>query len=118
MRAGSILPLGGDIQSTAEESSEPVTLIVYAGADGSFTLYEDEGTNYNYEKGRYSMIPLKYESATSTLNIGDRKGSYDGMKEKRMFNIVKVDATSPRGASHALCGKQVSYDGKAVSVKL
>lgn len=118
VRAGSILPMGGDIQSTAEESSEPVTLIVYAGADGAFTLYEDEGTNYNYEKGRYSMIPMKYDSATSTLSIGDRKGSYDGMKENRVFNVVKIDAASPRGASHNLQGKYVSYDGKAVSLKL
>lgn len=118
VRAGSILPMGGDIQSTAEESAEPVTLIVYAGADGSFTLYEDEGTNYNYEKGRYSMIPMKYDSATSTLSIGDRKGSYDGMQEKRIFNVVKIDAASPCGASHNLQGKYVSYDGKAVSLKL
>ena len=118
VRAGSILPMGGDIQSTAEESTEPITLIVYAGVDGAFTLYEDEGTNYNYEKGRYSMIPMKYDSATSTLSIGDRKGSYDGMKENRVFNVVKIDAASPRGASHNLQGKYVSYDGKAVSLKL
>lgn len=116
--SGAILPVGGDIQSTAETSAEPLTILVYAGADGSFSLYDDEGVNYNYEKGSYSRIPLTFDNASSTLTIGDRKGSFPGMPEKCSFNVVLVNAANKVGADSRPQGKIIEYSGKAVEVKL
>lgn len=118
VRAGSILPVGGDIQSTAEVSTEPVTLFVAAGADGSFTLYDDEGINYNYEKGMKSTISLSYDNATSTLTIGNREGEYPGMSQSRKFNIVKVDPTHPVAFDKKATGKMVDYTGKEIKITL
>lgn len=118
VRAGSIITAGGDIQSTARESSEPLTIAVYAGDDGEFTLYEDEGTNYNYEKGQFSRIGIKYDDATSTLTIACREGEYPGMKQSRKFNIVKVDASHPVANAIRSKGKTVDYNGSQVQVKL
>lgn len=118
VRGGSIIPVGGKIQYASQPTDEPVTIYVYAGRDGSFNLYDDEGTNYNYEKGKYSVIPLKYDDKARTLNIGDRKGSFDGMKEKRDFNVVLVDASNPAEGACAPVGKAVRYTGKSVTVKL
>ena len=112
------MPAGGDIQSTAETSDEPVTIVVYAGRDASFTLYDDEGTNYNYEKGAYAKIPLTWNQAASTLTIGAREGSFEGMRDKLKFNVVLVDEAHPLGEAIMMQGKTVTYSGKAVTVKL
>lgn len=118
VRGGSIIPMGGEIQYAAQESDEPVTILVYAGRNGEFNLYEDEGTNYNYEKGEYSDIPMTYDDKTRTLTIGARKGSFKGMKENRDFNVVLVDAEHPLKDAWLAKGKTVKYNGKSVSVKL
>jgi len=118
VRAGSIVPMGGEIQYASQISDEPVTILVYAGKDGSFNLYEDEGTNYNYEKGKYSDIPLTYNDKTRTLTIGDRNGSFKGMKKSRDFNIVVIDPNHPIEDAYKAKGEIVKYNGKSVSVKL
>ena len=118
VRGGSIVPMGGEIQYASQPTDEPVTILVYAGKDGSFNLYEDEGTNYNYEKGNYSDIPMTYNDKTRTLAIGERKGSFKGMKENRDFNIVLVDPAHPVKDAYTVKGKAVRYNGKSVSVKL
>ena len=118
VRAGSILPMGGDIQSTADVSAEPVTLFVTAGRDGSFTLYDDEGINYNYEKGMKSTILLTYDNATSTLTIGNREGEYPGMLKDRKFNVVKVDPAHPVAFDKKVTGKVVDYTGKEIKITL
>lgn len=118
VRAGSIVPMGGEIQYASQPTDEPVTILVYAGKDGKFNLYEDEGTNYNYEKGKYSDIPLTYSDKARTLTIGDRKGSFDGMQKSRKFNVVLVDPTHPVKDAYMAKGKSVKYDGKAKTIKL
>jgi len=92
VRAGSILPLGPDLQFAAEKPAEPIELRIYPGGDGSFTLYEDENDTYNYEKGAYSTIPMQWDDKSRTLTIGDRSGSFSGMLEQRAFRIVVVRA--------------------------
>jgi alpha-D-xyloside xylohydrolase len=82
VKAGSIVPTGPDVQYTDEKPADVITLFVYAGKDGSFNLYEDEGTNYNYEQGKYSIIPITYNDQTKTLAIGKRQGSFTGMLAK------------------------------------
>ena len=117
---GSILPVGPEMEWSDQKKAELIDLYVYAGKDGSYTLYEDEGTNYNYEKGKYAMIDFKYNDAQKTITIAARKGSFDGMLQKRRFNIVLVSDNNQQGISLAKVpkGKMVKYAGKAVTVKL
>lgn len=117
---GSILPVGPEMEWSDQKKAELIDLYVYAGKDGSYTLYEDEGTNYNYEKGKYAMIDFKYNDAQKTLTIGARKGSFDGMLQKRRFNVILVNAQNNQGVNlaKALKGKMVKYAGRAVTVKL
>lgn len=118
VRGGSILPLGPDVQSTAEVSDKPLTVFVYAGRDGAFTLYEDEGTNYDYERGLYSKIRFEYSDTDSRLTIRAREGEYPGMLRERRFNVVKVDGKRPAPAEYGAKGKPVKYKGKEIHFKL
>ena len=117
---GSILPVGPEMEWSDQKKAELIDLYVYAGKDGSYTLYEDEGTNYNYEKGKYAMIDFKYNDAQKTVTIAARKGAFEGMLQKRRFNIVLVSDNNQQGISLAKApkGKMVKYAGKAVTVKL
>jgi alpha-D-xyloside xylohydrolase len=119
VRAGSILPLGPEIQYTAEKPADPITLYVYAGADGEFTLYEDEGLSYDYEQGACARIPLKWTDATRTLTVGARQGSFPGMLAERTFEIVLVSKDRPAGFSFTpRADKSVRYQGRTVEVRL
>ena len=117
---GAILPIGPEMQWSDEKKPELIDLYVYAGKDGSYTLYEDEGTNYNYEKGKYAVIDFKYDDARKQITIGARKGSFDGMLQKRRFNIILVDQKKQQGVNLAKSpkGKVVKYAGQAITVKL
>ena len=117
---GSILPVGPEMEWSDQKKPELIDLYVYAGKDGSYTLYEDEGTNYNYEKGKYATIDFLYDDAQKTLTIGARKGSFDGMLQKRRFNVVLVSGDNQQGISLAKApkGKKVKYAGQAITLKL
>ena len=108
VKAGSILPVGHEVQSTAQQTGKEMTLRIYPGADAQFDLYEDEGTNYNYEQGRYTLIPMRWDDAKRTLTLAARQGSYEGMLTERTFTLTLPDGTT----------KTVTYSGKKVSVKL
>ena len=112
VRAGSIVPVGPDMQWSDEKPADVIDLYVYQGADGSFTLYEDENVNYNYEKGAYAMIDFCYDDASKTLKIGERKGEFPGMLKERTFNVIPV---SKAGKGDA---QSVRYTGEAVEVSL
>jgi alpha-D-xyloside xylohydrolase len=107
VRAGSILPLGPEMQYVGEKNWDNLELRIYPGADGSFTLYEDEGDNYNYEKGTYSVIQFSWNEKTHTLTIGDRQGRYPGMLQNRQFTVVMPDGKR----------QTVRYDGNAQVVR-
>jgi len=118
VKAGSILPFGPELQYTAEKPADTITLNIYTGADASFNLYEDEGANYNYEKGAFSIIPVKYTEATGTLTIGDRKGSFNGMLQKRTFRINMIAPSKARRLDlDTTCDKEVIYEGKHLNIK-
>jgi alpha-D-xyloside xylohydrolase len=117
VRAGSILPLGPDEEWSTEKAADPIELRIYRGANGDFTLYEDENDNYDYEKGVYATIPFHWDDAGHTLTIGDRKGQFPGMIESRTFRIVFVSENHGVGVNPADdVDKVVQYSGKQVSV--
>ena len=119
VRAGSIVPFGPELQYTGEKAADPLTVYVYAGTNGSFTLYEDQGTTYDYEKGAFSQIPMKWDEASGTLTIGKRQGSFPEMLKERTVEVVLVSPTTPVGFRlDAAPGKTVKYVGDAVGVKL
>jgi len=116
---GAIIPFGPSMEWSDEKPADRITLYVYAGRDGSFELYEDEGTNYNYEKGAYSTIRFSYDDKKHTLTIGTREGQFNGMLQSRQFNIVYVTPQSARALDlEKVQGKQVTYTGKQLKVKL
>lgn len=108
VRAGSILPLGPEMQYVGEKSWDNLELRLYPGADGSFTLYEDEGDNYNYEKGYYATITFQWNDKSRQLTIGTRQGGYKGMILDRKFTIVLPDGTS----------RTVSHNGNEQTIQL
>jgi alpha-D-xyloside xylohydrolase len=118
-KAGSIIPVGEEIQYTSEKPGAPVTLYIYAGKDASFTLYEDEGTNYNYEKGKYSIISIQYNDHTKEVSLGERQGRFDGMAYQRKFHVVLIDKGKAKGFdSHPAPDATVIYTGSKQTVRL
>jgi alpha-D-xyloside xylohydrolase len=108
IKAGSIMPFGPKVQYATEKKWDNLLLKIYPGADGTFTLYEDEFENNNYQKGFYSEIPMTWNEKEQTLTIGECKGKYKGMLTKRKFTVKTV-----AGAE-----KVVSYSGKSINVKM
>jgi alpha-D-xyloside xylohydrolase len=119
VRAGSILPLGPEIEYATQNPGGPIELRIYRGADGQFDLYEDAGDSYDYEKGQHSVIPIRWNEATGLLTIGAREGSFPGMVEKRAFRIVVVDGKHGIGGEvEKNADKEVNYEGKEIKVSL
>jgi alpha-D-xyloside xylohydrolase len=117
VRAGSILPLGPDEEWSTEKAADPIELRIYRGANGDFTLYEDENDNYDYEKGAYATIPLHWDDAGHTLTMGDRRGQFPGMLESRSFRLVFVSENHGVGVSPTdAADKVVEYSGKQITV--
>ena len=107
VRAGSILPLGPEMQYVGEKSWDNLEVRVYPGANGSFTLYEDEGDTYNYEKGQYATITFDWNDSKKMLTIGDRQGNYPGMLKTRTFTVVMPDGQQ----------KEVQYTGTKTEIR-
>ena len=94
------------MQYSNEKPADKITLFVYGGKDGSFKLYEDEGDNYNYEKGKYAAIEFTYNELSKTLVIGDRKGEFNGMLKNRTFNVVYVNQANPKAFDLKVRGRR------------
>ncbi|MBP8687318.1 MAG: glycoside hydrolase family 31 protein, partial [Prevotella sp.] len=108
MRAGSIIPLAPEMEYTGEKKWDNLEIRIYPGADGDFTLYEDEGDNYNYEKGMYATIHFHWDNANNILTIGKQEGNYPGMIKDRQFNIV-----TPNGKIH-----NMNYNGNEIKAHI
>jgi len=118
VRAGSILPMGPAMEYSNQKPEDPIELRIYPGADADFTLYEDDGLTYDYEKGAYATIPLHWDDARHTLTIGARQGNLPGMIEHRTFKIVWVGPGHGVGVSPSgTFDKTVSYDGAVVTAQ-
>ena len=119
VREGSIIPFGPEITYASEKPGDPMTLFIYTGSDGNFTLYEDEGVNYNYEKGAYSLIPVSWNEVSQTLTIGKRLGEFEGMPQERIINVIIVsDKKAVRLDFETTPDKVIHYDGRETSVQL
>ncbi len=117
VRAGSIVPVGPEIQHTAEKPGAPITLLVFTGADGSFDYYEDDGLTYGYERGEFARIPLRYDAERNSLVIGARSGSYKGMPAERTFRVrwIRPGAKAPADLD-AAADATVEYNGAEIAV--
>ncbi|MBQ1866430.1 MAG: DUF5110 domain-containing protein, partial [Bacteroidales bacterium] len=118
VRRGSIIPFGPEIEWSDEKPANEIRLYVYAGADADFTLYEDDGITYGYEKGAFATIPFHWDEASGTLTVGPRSGSFPGMLESRTFVVVKVDSSHPQPYDPDAAGEVIEYRGDSVSLKI
>jgi alpha-D-xyloside xylohydrolase len=117
VRAGSIVPMGPEIEWSTEKPEDPIELRIYRGADGDFTMYEDEGDNYDYEKGVYATITFHWDERAQMLTIGDRKGKFPGMIESRSFQLVFVDEKHGFGpGTTGNVDQIVRYSGKRITI--
>jgi len=117
VKAGAILPIGPTTQYVDQTPDAPLTINVYEGADGSFSLYEDDGVSNAYTRGEASRIPLSYNDKTGTLTLGQRSGAYKGMVAKRQFKVRFMKAGMASTGADQDAGKLVAYEGRAVTVK-
>ncbi|MFD2284961.1 TIM-barrel domain-containing protein [Pedobacter petrophilus] len=118
VKAGAIIPYGPEILYTAEKPADPITLYVYTGQDAAFTLYEDDGLSYGYEKGAFTTIDLKHSESGKTLTIADRKGSFQGMLQNRTFNIIRITPNKAKPLDfNQTPEKTLRYNGKQMMAK-
>ena len=116
IKAGSILPMGPVMEYATERPADTLELRIFPGVSGEFTLYEDENDNYNYEQGRFAIVTFKWDDAKHQFSVSDTKGKFDGMLQKRVFNIVLVKGMHGSGnVTTVNIDKRINYNGKAVS---
>jgi alpha-D-xyloside xylohydrolase len=116
VRAGSVVPMGKFLQYTSEKPMDTLEIRVYSGADGQFDLYNDEGNNYNYEKGKFTVIPFNWNEQQQTLTIDKQQGGYTGALKKCVLNIVWVNESNGTGIDISRNAKRVVYTGEKITV--
>ena len=116
VKAGAIIPLAKPMQYTGEKPLDTLEVRVYPGANGSFELYEDQGDGYQYEKGRYTVIPFAWNDKAKTLTIASKQGRFQGSLDKRVFNIVLVKPGTGNGLPEAKTSRTVVYSGKSLII--
>jgi alpha-D-xyloside xylohydrolase len=114
VRAGSIVPTGPAVQFTGQDQSPPLTILVYTGANGSGSIYEDDGLSRQYLRGAYARIPLRYDDRAHTLRIGSRQGSYEGMAQTRTIRVQWITPGRPLDLDRA--DQSFTYSGKPLSL--
>jgi alpha-D-xyloside xylohydrolase len=118
VRAGSIVPTGPAIQATSERGDGSLTLHVFSGADGAFSLYEDDGVSRQYLRGAFARVPIGWNEATRTLTIGARQGRYPGMAARRTIRVLWYDGDHPRPvAFDGPADETVTYAGAELRVR-
>jgi alpha-D-xyloside xylohydrolase len=117
VKAGSIIPLGPIMQYTSEKPMDTLEIRVYTGADGTFALYNDEGENYNYEKGKYKVISFTWNEKLQTLTVGKQQGDYSGALKKQVLKIIWIAENDGAGIDYKNKYKRVVYTGEKVILK-
>ncbi|MBA7518661.1 Alpha-xylosidase BoGH31A [subsurface metagenome] len=119
VKEGAIIPVGPEIEYTAQDNAKEFKLFIYKGRSNQFALYEDEQVNYNYEKGAYSVIPFEYNDENKSLKIGERTGTFEGISQVRTIGIVAIDQHSNSGFDpDAEPLMTVEYNGKEQTILL
>jgi len=119
VKEGSIIPFGPELQYTSQKTADTLDLFVYTGRDALFSIYEDEGTNYNYERGAFATIKLVYNEKTKALTINDTKGRFPGMLTRRVFNVYWITAEKSRTLNFDQpADEQVVYEGRQKIIKM
>lgn len=118
VKGGSIVPVGKLMQYTAQTPADTLEIHVYKGADGSFELYEDEGDSYNYESGKYTIIPFKWNESAKSLTIGSLQGAYPNHLKNRVFKIIMVKPGTGITDAEGKANSLVAYSGKSISIRL
>jgi alpha-D-xyloside xylohydrolase len=118
VRSGSIVPIGPAITYADEQPNATLELHIYPGQNGNFTLYDDEGDNYNYEQGHFAMIHLSWDEATRRLTLHERQGSYSGMPGSREFRIFIGEVPYNYPSSETTPARTVLYEGREINIDL
>ena len=118
VKAGGIVPLGPIVQSAAEPE-DPLEIRIYGDKDADFELYEDSGDGYSYERGARTTIHLHWDEHRQALSIGDRKGSFPGMRIRHTFQLVMVKPGHGVGLGlNSPADRSVTYDGHQIRINL
>jgi alpha-D-xyloside xylohydrolase len=117
VRAGAIIPMGPVVQYATQHPDAPYEVRIYPGADGKFTLYEDDNETYAYEKGQSARYDLSWNDATRTLTVGPRRGAFAGMVKQRTLNIVVIDAAAASKEAPARAARTIAYRGRPLVVR-
>ena len=118
VKAGAIVPMGRFMQYTGQRSADTLEIRVYPGANAQYDLYEDEGDNYDYEKGSYTIIPFSWDEQNQMLTIGSKQGNYPGSMKERVFNVVLVNQSKGTGIAMSSSVKRITYSGMKTEVTL
>ena len=119
IKAGSIIPMGPFVQYANESKAETLEIRIYSGTDGSFNLYEDEGDNFDYQSGKFSVIPFKWDDLSRILTVGERKGNFTGMLAERTLKIVVVNELNGTGIALPKKPDQiVKYNGQELNISI
>ncbi|MCL9997925.1 MAG: DUF5110 domain-containing protein [Erythrobacter sp.] len=116
VRAGAIIPAGPDVQSTAQDQQGPLTLHIFAGADGRFTLYEDEGTDMGYVRGAFARVGITWDDTARTLTLANREGAFPGMAGTREITVIVHEGREQGHVFAARVGRRVTYSGAGVTM--
>ena len=117
VKAGTIVPLGKRQQYTGQKTADTLEIRIYAGANGQFELYEDEGDSYRYEQGQRTLIAFAWNEQRQTLTIGPRQGTYSGALPRRVFSLVWPGQGNGLGAAISTPHNQIIYQGKSMTIK-
>ncbi len=118
VKAGAIIPSGGEKQFVYDNLDAPITLNIYTGANGQYRLYNDDGKSYDYEQGQFTNIDISYDDATKTVTIGERQGQFNGMVKSRTFNIRFISGANKDAANFdAAPDKTVVYSGEKLTIQ-
>ena len=117
VRAGSIVPMGPEVQYATAQVDAPYEVRIYPGADARFTVYEDDNETYNYEKGQRATYDLVWDDKARTLRVGARQGAFPGIVKTRELDLVLVATAGQGGLAPAAAAKRITYAGRPMAVR-
>lgn len=116
VRAGAIIPMGPVLQYVNEKPDAPLTIAVFIGKDGFFSLYEDDGRSEQYKQGAFSRIELRYDDKARSLSVSERIGNgWPGMQTNRTIRVKWVSPGKPVTDDNSY-DAEIAYTGAPVTI--